>query len=210
MDETGNKAVAIAGRQGFQTAHEISDNDLVASVLAGDESAFELLFNRYRVNVGRVAGRFFQRREQVEEIVQESFTKAYFALKDYTGRNEKSFAAWLMRITANTCYDELRRAKRQPEVTNNDLSEREAAWLESRLMATGSVPEIESVAIKRDLANKLLARLEPEDRLVLTLLNGEELSVKETAEVTGWSVAKVKVRAHRARLSLRKVLRKLL
>ena len=206
----GNKAVAVANRQGFQTAREVSDNELVASVLAGDESAFETLFNRYRVNVGRVAGRFFQRREQVEEIVQESFTKAYFALKDYAGRNEKSFAAWLMRITANTCYDELRRAKRQPEITHHDLSESEAAWLKSRLIAPGSAPEIESVAIQRDLASKLLARLEPEDRLVLTLLNGEELSVKETADVTGWSVAKVKVRAHRARQALRKVLHKLL
>ncbi len=208
MDYTGNSTEA--GNVALQEAHEASDNELVASVLAGDETAFEELFNRHRINVGRVAGRFFRNREEVEEIVQESFTKAYFALKDYTGRNEKSFAAWLMRITVNTCYDELRRARRQPEITRSSLSEAETAWLESRWKATDSAPDIESASITRDLANKLLARLEPDDRLVLTLLNGEELSVAETAQVTGWSAAKVKVRAHRARLALRKVLRKLL
>ena len=211
MDYTGNSTEAgnVALQEAHET-HEASDNELVASVLAGDESAFEELFKRHRMNVGRVAARFFRNREQVEEIVQESFTKAYFALKDYTGRNEKSFAAWLMRITVNTSYDELRRARRQPEITRSSLSEAEMAWLESRSKATDSAPDIESASITRDLANKLLARLEPEDRLVLTLLNGEELSVAETAEVTGWSAAKVKVRAHRARLALRKVLRKLL
>jgi len=211
MDYTGNNREAGSlALQEAQEAREASDNELVASVLAGEETAFEELFKRHRVNVGRVAGRFFRNREEVEEIVQESFTKAYFALKDYTGRNEKSFAAWLMRITVNTCYDELRRARRQPEITRSSLSEAETAWLESRLKATDSAPDIESASITRDLANKLLARLEPDDRLVLTLLNGEELSVAETAQVTGWSAAKVKVRAHRARLALRKVLRKLL
>ena len=211
MDYTGNKreAGSLALEEPHET-QEASDNELVASVLGGDETAFEELFKRHRINVGRVAGRFFRNREQVEEIVQESFTKAYFALKDYTGLNEKSFAAWLMRITVNTCYDELRRARRQPEIARSSLGESEMAWLESRLKATDSAPDIESVSITRDLANKLLARLEPEDRLVLTLLNGEELSVAETAELTGWSAAKVKVRAHRARLALRKVLRKLL
>lgn len=216
MDETENKAdSAAAGHVASQTAVpvtplEVSDNELIASVLAGDETAFELLFNRYRLQVGRVAARFFNRREQVEEIVQESFIKAYFALKDYSGRNEKSFAAWLTRIAINTCYDELRRARRQPETTHSDLNEAETVWLESRLRAEDYESDVESATVSRDLAGKLLARLGAEDRLVLTLLNAEELSVAEIAEMTGWSIAKVKVRAHRARAVLRKALRKLL
>ncbi len=68
----------------------------------------------------------------------------------------------------------------------------------------------EANLISQDLANKLLARLSPEDRMALTLLEVEELSVKEIAEITDWSVAKVKVRAHRARLALRRVLKDLL
>ena len=62
----------------------------------------------------------------------------------------------------------------------------------------------------RDLAAKLLDRLEPDDRLVLTLLEAEECSTAEIAQLTGWSIAKVKVRAHRARKRLRRVLQKLL
>ena len=70
--------------------------------------------------------------------------------------------------------------------------------------------DIESAAIVRDLAAKLLARLEPDDRLVLTMLNIADLSVAETAELTGWSVSKVKMRALRARTALRRVLHRFL
>lgn len=210
MDETENNSGFAAGNLALQATPELSDNELVALIIAGDEAAFEVVFNRYRLQVGRVASRFFHRREQIEEIVQESFTKAYFALPDYAGKGEKSFIAWLTRITVNTCYDELRRAKRQPQTMHSDLNEGEAAWLDARLRAGESGSNPESEIVTRDLADKLLSRLEPEDRMVLTLLNGEELSAAEIADVTGWSVTKVKVRAHRARLALRKVLRKLL
>lgn len=210
MGEVENSYETALGNVAVQATPDHGDNELIASVVAGDEAAFEVLFNRYRLQVGRVAGRFFNRREQVEEIVQDSFTKAYFALKDYSGRRDQSFAAWLTRITINTCYDELRRKKRRPELNRSDLSEGESDWVESRLQASDSDSDIESATVKRDLAEKLLAHLEPEDRMVLTLLNAEELSVAEIAEMTGWSLAKVKVRAHRARLALRKTLRKFL
>ena len=70
--------------------------------------------------------------------------------------------------------------------------------------------DVERTAVSRDLAEKLLARLSPDDRMVLTLLDVEGFSVAEIAETTNWSVSKVKVRAHRARVHLRKVLRRLL
>jgi RNA polymerase sigma-70 factor (ECF subfamily) len=74
-------------------------------------------------------------------------------------------------------------------------------------VAAGSTSrDAESAVISRDLANKLLARLSADDRIVLTLLDAEELSVAEIAVVMGWKVSKVKVRAHRARQSLRRVL----
>lgn len=194
----------------LQAEKDLTDDELVAAVAAGDETAFEALFNRHRLQVGRVAGRFFHRREQVEEIVQESFAKAYFALKDYAGGRENSFIAWLTRIAVNICYDELKRAKRQPATTSSDLSEAETRWLESNSRAEGPASDVEAATISRDFADKLLAHLKPEDRMVLTLLNAEELSVAEIAAATGWSTAKVKVRAHRARSTLRRVLRKLL
>ena len=189
---------------------ELTDNELVAAVLAGKEAAFTRLFERHRQLVSRLGYRFFSRREQVEEIIQESFIKAYFALDDYQGGNENSFAAWLARITVRTCYDELRRQQRRSESSLGDLTEDEAAYLNERLRDLSASGNIEGLAISRDLVNKLLSRLKPEDRLVLTLLKLEELSISEIAGLTGWTVAKVKMRSHRAQHGLRRILRKYL
>ena len=193
-----------------QESHEVSDVELVARVRAGDETAFEELFNRHRRRVALIAGRFFRRREQIEEVVQESFTKAYFALDGFSGDQEMSFAGWLARIAFNSCYDELRRQKRQPESAMSDVSEEESAWLMEQARANEAGGDIETAAVTRDLADKLLSRLSPEDRLVLVMLDAEGMSVSEIAQQTDWSVSKVKVRAHRARVSLRRVLEKFL
>ncbi|MBK7601259.1 MAG: RNA polymerase sigma factor [Acidobacteria bacterium] len=189
-------------------APRISDNELVAAARAGDEVPFSQLFERHRGLVSRLAYRFFSRREQVEEISQESFIKAYFALGDYHGEYENSFAAWLARIAVRSCYDELRRNKRRGESNIGDLSEEEAAYLHERMRDLGTSGNVEGNAISRDLAGKLLAKLRPDDRMVLTLLKQEELSIAEIAGVMGWTPAKVKMRSHRAQHGLRKLLKK--
>ena len=189
-------------------ADERTDDALVAAAATGDEEAFEKLFERHRRQVARIGGRFFAQREQIEEIIQETFTKVYFALHTYHGTHEASFKAWLAQITVNACYDQLRRARRRPENTLGDLMENESADISTQLRAARS--DIEGALVSRDLALKLLARLSAEDRLVLTLLDVEGFSVAEIAEMTSWSISKVKVRAHRARAHLRRVLRKFL
>jgi RNA polymerase sigma-70 factor (ECF subfamily) len=189
---------------------QLSDDELVAAVCAGDESAFARLFERHRHRVAALAYRFFQRREQVEDIIQESFTRAWFGMKSFQGGREFSFAAWMSRITVHTCYDELRRLQRRSENALSDLTEDELAYLHERLRDDSTEGRVESAAISRDLAGRLLSRLDAEDRLVMTLLELEELKISEVAEVVGWTEAKVKTRAHRARLSLRKVLSRLL
>jgi RNA polymerase sigma-70 factor, ECF subfamily len=186
-----------------------SDVALVKRVRDGDEAAFEELFNRHRRRVSLIASRFFRQREQMEEVVQESFTKAYFALADFSNTQENSFAAWLARIAFNTCYDELRRLKRRPESTLSDVSEEESLFLKKHLVEEAG-RDVESAAISRDLATKLLSRLSAEDRLVLVMLDAEGMTVSEIAKLMKWSVPKVKVRAHRARASLRRVLKKFL
>jgi RNA polymerase sigma-70 factor (ECF subfamily) len=185
---------------------EKSDEALARSVGAGDQRAFEEIFYRHRKRVARLAGRFFNRPEKIEEIVQESFTKMYQGIGNYSVERGQSFAAWLSRITINSCYDELRRTRRRPEGALDDLTADEAAWVAARARSGGGAANSESAVILRDLADKLLARLAPDDRLVLTLLDGEDLSTAEIAEALGWTVSKVKVRAHRARQSLRRVL----
>lgn len=185
---------------------DASDIELAARAAAGDESAFEVLFERHRRRVSLIAGRFFRQREQIEEVVQETFTKVYFALADFDGEGDASFAAWLARIAFNASYDELRRQKRRPESALSEVSEDESEWLRRNLHDESAESDIERVTVSRDLAAKLLARLGPEDRLVLVLLEVEGQSVAEIGQTLGWSVPKVKVRAHRARAALRKVL----
>jgi RNA polymerase sigma-70 factor (ECF subfamily) len=187
-----------------QPIDEPTDDALVAAAGTGDEGAFEQLFERHRRQVARIAGRFFPQREQIEEIIQDSFTKAYFALGSYHGTHAASFKAWLTQIAVNSCYDQLRRVRRRPEQSFGDISETEGREVTTQLRAARS--DIETALVSRDLAVKLLARLSPDDRMVLTLLDVEGFSVAEIAELTNWSVSKVKVRAHRARAHLRRVL----
>lgn len=187
---------------------EWTDDALVAAAGSGDEMAFEQLFERHRRQVARIAGRFFPQREQIEEIIQDSFTKAYFALSSYHGTHEASFRAWLTQIAVNTCYDQLRRARRRPEHAVEEFNDQEAHEFAGQLRAPGS--DVEGALVSRDLAVKLLARLSADDRLVLMLLDVEGFSVAEIAEMTNWSVSKVKVRAHRARAHLRRVMQRFL
>jgi len=206
MDEAALNADLATAEPVFQTATEAADEALVEAVRAGDDSAFEEIFERHRRRIARMVGRFFNRPDKVEEILQDVFTKVYFGLGAYSSDRGSSFAAWISRVAINSCYDELRRMRRRPESSISDITSDEILWLNTQLKPQSANRDAESTAISRDLANKLLARLGVDDRLVLTLLEGEELSVAEIAVVMGWKVSKVKVRAHRARQSLRRVL----
>ena len=201
----GGENAAIGNRLMDETTDN-RDAGLVARVLGGGEEAFEELFERHRRRVALIASRFFRRPEQIEEVVQESFTKAYFALSDFNARPEGSFAAWLARIAFNVCYDELRRQGRRPETALEDVTAEESAALGRRLREGGGERDAERAAVSRDLAEKLLRRLSPEDRAVLVMLEVEEMPVAEIAGALGWSLSKVKVRAHRARAALRRAL----
>ena len=181
---------------------ELSDGELVRRVRAGDEDSFAILFERHKRRVAIIASRFFNHREQIEDVVQDAFVKAYLAIESFGGEYERSFPAWLASITTNVAYD-----KRRPQ---SELTDEELSRVTASLRDASAAADIERTLITRDLAGKLLARLGAEDRLVLTLLNGEETSVAEVAELTGWSIAKVKVRAHRARGALRRIIGKLL
>jgi RNA polymerase sigma-70 factor (ECF subfamily) len=177
---------------------------------AGDEPAFAEIMRRYSPRVFRVAGRFFRRREQAEEAAQEVFLKAFTQLDSYEGRG--SLEGWLTRIATNTCLNLLRSAKRRPELTAAELTTDESTWLDRRLAAAATEQQqtVERSLVAADLTDRVLETLNPEDRLVLMMLDGEEASVKEVAEATGWSVAKVKVRAFRARRQMRAAVEKLL
>jgi RNA polymerase sigma-70 factor (ECF subfamily) len=176
----------------------------------GDESAFAEIMRRYSPRVFRVASRFYRRREQAEEAAQEIFLKAFTQLGSYEGRG--SMEGWLTRIATNTCLNLLRSAKRRPELTVADLTEDESGWLDAHL-ADASLERhraVERSLVAADLADRVLSKMSREDRLVLTMMDGEDAPVKEVADATGWSESKVKVRAFRARQKMRQAVEKLL
>jgi RNA polymerase sigma-70 factor (ECF subfamily) len=181
-----------------------SDDDLIAAVLAGQTAEFAELAARYRDKVERLCQRFFSDREMVRDLAQESFIRAFTGLSSY--RAEMPFLGWLRAIVANVCYDELRRRQRRPEELVADFTSPERAWVQ--LVTAATPEEIVAAAEQRqeahDLAHRLLESLRPEDRMVMLLKETEDLSLDEIAEIMGWSAAKVKIRAFRARQSMRR------
>lgn len=188
---------------------EIHDDELVERSLAGDHEAFDMLVTRYSRSVFNLAGRFFRQPEAREDITQETFIKAYQSLHTY--RRGASFERWLMKITINACYDELRRLKRRQEFNLADLTDDEGRWLED-VLARPALEEFEQTQRNEQaaaLAEKLLQTLSPEDRMVMLLYERDGLSTAEIAEMMSWSRSKVKVRLFRARRALGKRIRRM-
>ena len=136
--------------------------------------------------------------------------KAFTQLKSFEGRG--SLEGWLTRIATNTCLNMVRTSSRRPEMTASALSEEQSEWVGQKLasLAGETHRSAENKLVAADLADRLLEVLTPEDRLAVTLIDGEGASIKEVADTTGWSESKVKVRAFRARKRLREAMEKLM
>jgi RNA polymerase sigma-70 factor (ECF subfamily) len=157
----------------------------IAASLDGDRDAFAELVRRYQQRVFRLAGRFFRRPEDVEEVAQETFLTAWRKLHTYAGR--APFEHWLTRVCTRCCYARLRRRPDPEPLAEVD-----------RPVDPGDP----SAGVELE---RLLARLKTADRMVLLLLDGEGWTTAEIAERLGWTRTNVKVRAHRARARLRRL-----
>jgi RNA polymerase sigma-70 factor (ECF subfamily) len=184
---------------------EPSDSELIAAVLKGNAESFEPLVRKYQPRVFATARRYARRDSEVEDIVQEVFFKAFQKLKTFRG--DAPFEHWLMRLAVRTCYDFLRGHQRNREMSFTELSDPEEDWLE-RFVANPTGTS-DSADAARALVNKVLEKLSPPNRLIITLLEIEDRSVKEISKLTGWSVPLVKVRAFRARAEMKKILAKI-
>lgn len=184
---------------------DLDEAELIAAALKGDPSSFEPLVQKYSARLFATARRYARRESEVEDIVQEIWLKAYHKLDSFRG--DAPFEHWLMRLAVRTCYDFLRSHQRNRESSFADLTDAEDDWLDRFATAPESVSEEAEAA--RLLINRILDQLSPSARLVITLLEIEERSVKEIAALTGWSVPLVKVRAFRARAEMKKILARL-
>ena len=179
---------------------ERTDADLIAAVLKGDAASFEPLVQKYSARLFAMARRYARRESEVEDIVQEIWLKAFANLRSFRG--DAPFEHWLMRLGVRTCYDFLRSHQRNRETTFAELTQPEEDWLERFISQPESASEDADAA--RQIIGRLLAQLSPSARLVVTLIDIEERSVKEVARLTGWTAPMVKIRAFRARAEMRK------
>jgi RNA polymerase sigma-70 factor, ECF subfamily len=182
-----------------------TDAELIADVLSGRTASFEILVERHSPRVFAIARRYARRDSEVEDIVQEVWLKSFQKLATFRG--DAPFEHWLARLSVHTCYDFLRGHKRNREWTFSELTEPEQDWLDR--VVTDPDDASDSAAAAKQLVERILEDLSPPARLVITLLEIEERSVREIAELTGWSVPLVKVRAFRARAEMKKRLARL-
>lgn len=172
-----------------------SDESLIEKVLSGDDEAFAEVVRRHKRKVFAIVARYARDDGELDDVCQEIFIKMYQNLRKYRG--DAPFEHWLSRIAVNACYDMLRRRRRAGEEVAFETVEYSLSGPSGEEMAGN-----EAWAILKNA----LAKLCPEDRLVITLLHLEEKSVTEISVLTGWSGAKVKVRAFRARKELKRIL----
>lgn len=194
--------VSTTERRVKEHSQDRTDAELIGAVLHGDTASFEPLIQKYSPRVFATARRYARRESEIEDIVQEIWLKAYQKLNSF--RAEAPFEHWLMRLAVRTCYDFLRGHQRSRETTFSELTEPETDWLDRFVQRPESAPDDAEAA--RLLVSRVLEQLSAPARLIITLLEIEDRSVKEISELTGWSVPLVKVRAFRARAEMRKVL----
>jgi RNA polymerase sigma-70 factor (ECF subfamily) len=189
--------VAAAGTHLPEPAKGAGDRELVRRAQKEDKEAFEELIRRHQHRVFAVAGGILKRREDVEDIAQQVFVKAYFSIKRFDQR--AAFSTWLYKITVNECWDLLRKKKVRPLVYEADLSEEQARQVETSEERGSTAPDISDRLAAQQRVERLLEGLDERDRLMLILKEVEGFSIEEVAAVLDLNANTVKVRLFRAR-----------
>ncbi len=181
------------------------ESGLVAKAREGDTAAYNELMNRYSPKIYRLAKHITQHDEDAEDVLQETFLKAFEHLGDFQGQSK--FYTWIVRIAVNESLMKLRKRKSdrtvpldEPLDTGEDTVVREIAVWDENPEQQYSRDELGQIL------DEAVQSLRPVFRTVFVLRDIEELSTEETAEALGISVPAVKSRLLRARLQLREKL----
>lgn len=199
----GHVAAEGPSLMGVQTL--VSDDfEIIRRVLHGEIDRFAELIARYQQHVTRITNRHVPS-DRVAEVAHDVFVRAYTSLSGFSGQTP--FEHWLSGIAVRTCYD-FWRARRREELPVSAMTLEHQAWMD-HVLAAESDEQFREQARRQEAAELLqwaLGFLSAENRLVLTLVHLDGYSVRDAADLLGWSVVNVKVRAHRARHMLRKLL----
>jgi RNA polymerase sigma-70 factor (ECF subfamily) len=196
------EVVAVPGQAGAGASEagknqRDNDRELVKRAQKEDKEAFEELVRRHQARVFAVAGGILRNKEDVEDIAQQVFLKAYFSLKRFDQR--AAFSTWLYKITVNECWDLLRKRKVRPLLYEADLSEEQARQYGASEEKEEQAQDVSERLEKRQELERLLDCLEERDRMMLVLKEVQGFSVEEIAEILGINGNTVKVRLFRAR-----------
>jgi len=173
------------------------DRDLVRRAQKDDKLAFEALVERHQSRVFAVAGGILRNREDVEDIAQQVFLKAYFSIKRFDQR--AAFSTWLYKITVNECWDMLRKRKVRPLVVEADLSEEQAQVYQASSEQSDGRPDTSEQLAARQQVEELMSYLDERDRAMLVMKEVQGFSVEEIAAIMEINANTVKVRLFRAR-----------
>ena len=205
---TGSKAsvspsVGVAAVAGGSTAEAPFDMaSCLARVRQRDEDAARLLLNHLYPLVIKLVRAHLPRRTSEEDLAQVVFMKIFAKIDQFSGT--VPFEHWVSRIAVNTCLNQLQAEKIRPELRWADLSEDEERVLESLASTAEDFEHPDQHVASKDLVEKLLGKLSPNDRLLINLINLEGYSIEEVKQLTGWNTSLIKVRVFRARHKLRK------
>jgi RNA polymerase sigma-70 factor (ECF subfamily) len=178
---------------------------LLALARQGDVRAFSELVKKYERKIYRMARNILQNDEDAEDVLQETFLKAFEHLDSFQGQSK--FYTWVTRIAVNESLMKLRKRKTDRTVSIDESIETDEESIVREIAVWDGDPESKySQAELKDILDKAIAGLKPIFRTVFVLRDVEELSTEETAEALGLSVAAVKSRLLRARLQLREKL----
>jgi RNA polymerase sigma-70 factor, ECF subfamily len=175
-----------------------TDEELVQRAQQDDERAFGKLVERYETKVYSLAMKMLRNPEDAEDVLQDTFLRAYRGIKSFQGNS--TFSTWIYRITANSALMRLRK-KKLPTVSIDDADEREAP-INIADWSPGPVEQLLTQETQKAM-DEAIEALPPEFKQVFILRDVEELSNSEVAEILDLSVAAVKSRLHRARLKVR-------
>jgi RNA polymerase sigma factor (sigma-70 family) len=189
-------------RQPIGPEPRFADADWVARVQQGDEDAASALVRRLYPTVIKSVRCHLPQRTSEEDLVQAVFVKVFRKLDQFSGL--VPLEHWVSRIAVNTCINQLKHEAIRPELRMGDLSEEQEAVIQHLVSTDEDLTNAHGNSA-RELVEKMLVRLKPAERLVITLLHLEERSTEEVSRLTGWSISLVKVRAFRARRKMQKI-----
>jgi len=182
-----------------QSVQTLSDEEVVARVLAGETALFELLMRRYNQRVYRAARASLRDDAEAEDVMQDAYVRAYQNLGQFAGRAK--FSTWLVRIAVNECLARIQRRSRFQSI------EEEAEGVGKMSVLVSRTPDPERNAVNAQAGSLLedaIMGLPESYRAVLMMRDIEEMSTAETAECLNISEENVKTRLHRAHAMVRK------